>query len=198
MTPQAKKLPSAFAALIAKSAKEQKELKYGEGGDELIVKINSLPSVAKRTEAIEMASDLLFSFESGIDGYIPSLLTFARKYAVLVCFTDINFNFDLSDIWTVVNATELYSDVVREVGEDIVAEFLLELKELVEAYKGARIHSINLDAILERLGMMINGFSSQFKKLDMVKVLEGFSNMPKDLKGDDFVKQIISLAKGGT
>ena len=194
---KSKELPKAFAALIASSIKPVKELKYGIGDTELIIKVDQLPSVAKRTEAIEMAADLVFSFEPGIDGYIASLITFARKYAVLICFTDIDFSFDLKDIWSLINTTSLYDDVVKEAGRKAVAEFIIELNELVGAYKGARIHSVNIDSVLERLGAMIGGFSKQFKGIDLVKILKGFQGLPKDFKGDDLIKQIIAAAKGG-
>jgi len=192
-----KELPKAFAALIASSIKPVKELKYGTGETELVIKVDPLPSVGRRTEAIEMAASLLFSFEPGIDGYIASLITFARKYAVLICFTDIDFSFDLKDIWALISTTSLYDDVVREAGRKSVTEFLNELNELISAYKGARIHAINIDSVLDRLGGVISGFSEQFKGIDMVKILKGFQGLPKDFKGDDLIKQIIAAAKGG-
>jgi len=191
------KIPKAFADLIAANSKPDKELKYGAGETELVITIQAIPPVAKRIEAIELAADLLFSFEHGVDGYIPSLLNFAKKYAVLVCFTDIDFTFDLSDIWTLIHTTALYDDVVREVGKKAVAEFLCELNELVGAHKAARIHTVNISSVLDRLTAMVGGIGEQFKSIDLPKVLKGFSKLPKDLKGEDFIKQIISLTKGG-
>jgi len=190
-------LPKAFAALIESNVITDRVLKYGAGETELIIKINPQPSVSKRTEAIELATDLVFSFESGADGYITSLLTFARKYAVLMCFTDIEFSFKLNDIWALVNATSLYDDVVKEVGEQIVSEFTYELNELIDANKGSKVQSINVDSILTRLNAMVNGISEQFKNIDLPKVLKGFSKLPKDFKGEDLIKQIIAVAKGG-
>ena len=191
-----KELPHAFADLIASGKKQAKDLKYGTGNAEFVVKIDPLPSVAKRTEAIEMATDLVFSFESGIGGYITSLLSFAKKYAVLACFTDIDFEFDLDDIWTLVNATTLHKDVVAEVGEKAIEEFIYELNELIEANKGAKMRSVNIDSILARLAGIVSDISLQFKNVDMHKVLSRFQNLSDSIKGDDLLKKIVAIAKG--
>jgi len=192
-----KELPKAFADFISNNAKEVEEVRYGKGDNEFVVRIDPLPSVAKRTEAIELAADLVFGLEPGVDGYIPSLLHFTQKYAVLLCFTDIDFAFDLNDIWALVNATPLYDDVVKKAGDKAVTDFIYELNELIDANKAARIHAVNINSVLERLTAMVNGISSQFKNIDMVKILKSFKNLPKDIKGEDFIKQIIIMAKGG-
>ena len=103
----------ALKAFMSGLNKEPVELKYGEGKEQLTIKIFPVIPFERRLELIESIAGTVFvSGGKTIDGYLPASIKFAKRYAIIGYFTDFKFPAEINGIWAIVNQSGLYDDVL--------------------------------------------------------------------------------------
>lgn len=176
-------LPKALTELIEKNFKNPVAIEFGTGDEKLTITVNPMALPGTRVSAIINAAGLVFNeFDGGVEGYLPAFLDFAHRYGVLVCYTDFEVPEELNDAWLAINHTPIYDKVAEVLGAAEVEEFRNQLDELIEAVKQERIHMVNFNRIVDKLGGVFDGFAKQFQNLDINETLKLFENLPDKLK----------------
>jgi|GEM_PF-2520641 len=181
-----KGLPAALANLVKEHTKQPALIEIGEGGEKFTITIYPMVSATARAGAILNAAQLVFNeFDKTVEGYMPAFLELAGRYGVVLCYTDFNAGeeLELEQAWAVLMYTPIYEKIAGHVGEDEIAEFRKQLKEMIDARLQERIHMVNFDRIVDRLGGLFDRFGEQFKDIDVEKTLKQFEGLPKKLGG---------------
>ena len=182
-------MPKALAALVGQAG-EVKELKYGEGETELIIKVVSRATAGARIEAVLGAANMVFvSGADTVEGYIPAYLNFAKRYAVMGCYTDFKCSGGLENLWLAVNYSPIYDDVVKIVGEEEIGGLIREMDELIKARLDALVHTTDFTRIAGKISGVLQWIGDSLKGLDIEGIIESLGGLT-ELSGDSLGKTV--------
>lgn len=179
-----------------------------EAGDGIVVRVKKNITANQFVAAVAAGVDSCFDD----DEYLPWLKDIAYMHAVLVAFTDIDFDeADAESEFFLVTATDIYDKVLDNVNENQL--FILE--NAFEEYLQARIDKINntrereLNEALSMLKFVTqkyNEVSVVFKEVmgsDLSEIISVFSKNAESLKAsvsalaEDFSKYIAEQGDSG-
>ena len=183
----------AIRTLIENQSKGQKELTYNCGTeDELKVTVVSAIPYTKRMEMIEEIVSYNFSDEAtGIEGYMPAALEFAKRYIVLKYYTDLTFPDNIDEIWLLLNHTTIYNDVFTFVENDI-REIYSAADKMISAKLAYLTQKSDLNLFLNKITSMIGKFNSSLENIDMEKLVKLLENLSQ-FSATDLVDAIFEL-----
>lgn len=118
-------------------------------------------------------SDEQEELEPNIDNYQPELLTYAKRFAVITYFSDLELptetDADVKLANTLVMNTSLYEKIMEIVGDEAGSIFQ-EADELIKAYRDAAVSTMNFNSIAKKLTTFIDSIADQFKNIDLDEV----------------------------
>lgn len=168
----------ALKALIQEQAKKPVELTYGEGENELVIKVMPVISFTQRSEMVKFIVDSVFT--DGIEtvqSYTPEYGKLAKRYAVIQYFTDLKVPEKLDDLWLIVNHTSIYQDVVDIVGDD-VADIFREADLAINAKRDYLTHKTDFNKLISKIGDTVDSLGKEFSGTDLTALLEIFKGIP--------------------
>lgn len=180
-------------ALVEAQTKGQKEIIYNEGTEnEFKIIIKSAIPYTKRTALINELVSLNFTGNaSHIDDYMPSALTFARKYAVIRYYSDLKLPTELDELWLVINHTSIFDDIYDFVGEDIDMIFY-EADKLIAAKLSYLANQSDMNLFLGKISKVVESFSASLKDVDVHKLISVLGNMSQ-FSSDELVNSILKV-----
>lgn len=139
-------------ALIEASAPKVHELKYGEAGNELIVKVYPVLQYTQRTEMVrEIASGVFMGEKKTVDAYVPEFLTLLQKYTTIKFFTDLTLPVKLDDMWLLLNYTSIYDDVIKIVGAEQVNDIFDAANKTIDTYRRYLAAKTDVNALMDKV-----------------------------------------------
>lgn len=168
----------ALKALIQEQAKKPVALTYGEGENELVIKVMPVISFTQRSEMVKFIVDSVFT--DGIEtvqSYTPEYGKLAKRYAVIQYFTDLKVPEKLDDLWLIVNHTSIYQDVVDIVGDD-VADIFREADLAINAKRDYLTHKTDFNKLISKIGDTVDSLGKEFSGTDLTALLEIFKGIP--------------------
>lgn len=105
-------------AFIKASLPQEKELHYGEGENEITVKVHFVISLDTQAKMVNEIKDGVFLGDAdSINDYMPEYLGFWQRYSVVSNLTDFPLPKKAEDAWMILKYTSLYDDVMEAVGD---------------------------------------------------------------------------------
>lgn len=155
-----------------------------EPADEIHIKVYPQLSFEARLGMIKMIYDFVCmsdreedddggNIEPTIDDYQPELLTYAKRFAVIAYFSDLELptetDADVKLANELVMNTSLYERIMEIVGDEVGSIFQ-EADELIKTYRDAAVATTNFNTIAKKLTSFIDGISDQFKNVDLDEI----------------------------
>jgi len=188
----------ALANLIVNSAPERKELRFGEGENELIVNVSFASSEGVMAQEIKMSVDFLFQDDTtDMNSYMPAFTQFAQRYGILSCYTDIDIPHDLNTAWLIVMYTPIYESVSELLGEKIVGDFVSNFNKLVDARILEIAYATNWNRMLDRIGGILEKLTKNLGDLDIEKTFGMLSGLSKNFDISSLIKSFSGMAEKG-
>ncbi len=179
-------------ALVEASAPKVGELKYGEGENEIIVKVYPVLPFSRRMEMVREISDGVFmDTKDSVNTYMPGYLTLLQKFVVVKNYTDLRLPTKLDDMWLVLNYTSIYSDVVKMVGEDEINDIFDASNKAIDTYRQYLTTKTDISALMNKIGGVLSDFEGRIPQEDINEITSKLKEMPKGSTLQDIIGSII-------
>lgn len=154
-----------------------------EPAEEIHIKVNPQLSFEERLGMTKMIYDFVCmsdreeddgeNIEPTIDDYQPELLTYAKRFAVIAYFSDLELptetDADVKLANELVMNTSLYEKIMEIVGDEAGSIFQ-EADELIKTYRDAAVATTNFNTIAKKITSFIDGIADQFKDVDLNEI----------------------------
>ena len=179
-------------ALVEETAPRLQELTYGEGDNQLVIKVYPvLPLVQRANMVKEIADGVFVGDGKTINSYRPEMLEFLRKYATIAYFTDAKLPKNIESLWIFLNYTPVYNDVADLIGDEL-KEIFLAADSMIETRRQYLVRKTDINSFVKTLGDALKGLESKISKEDIDKVTETL----KGLSGGEPLQNIFKTLLG--
>lgn len=166
-----------FKALVEENAPRVQELTYGEGDNQIVVKVYPvLPLTQRATMVGEIADGVFIGNKNTIESYHPELLEFMQKFTTLKFFTDLKMPKNIDDLWLFLNYTPVCDDVANLIGDDL-REIFVAADRAIETRRQYLANTTDINSLFRKLGDALKDFEAKISKADIDKVLEGLKGL---------------------
>lgn len=179
-------------AFVEASAPKVKELRYGEGEKELVVKVYPVLPFMKRTEMVrEIIDGVFMDGKDSVNTYVPEFLTLLQKYAVIKYFTDLQLPTKLDDMWLVLNYTSLYDDVVQIVGKREIKDIFDAANKAIDTYRQYLVTKADMHSLMDKIGGVLKDFEGRIPQEDITEIVSKIKDMPKGGSLQDIITGLL-------
>ncbi len=167
-------------ALVESCAPKVRELKYGEGENELKFNVYPVLPFGERTQMVKEIVDGVFMDERNtVHTYAPEFLTLVKRHAVVSNFTDLSLPEKIEDVWLVLNFTTIYEDIVKVVGEKEIEDIFDAADKAIETYRQYLVNKTDVNSFMGKIGDAFKDFDAKVSKQDIAVMIEEIKKIAK-------------------
>ena len=187
---------SLFGGLAEKYAVRSKAFEYGEG--EKVWKVNARSAIpfGARLDMIAMIVGMVFTGKANtIECYVPAFETFAKRYAAVSFFTDLQLPDDLNEVWFLLSQTSVYQDVAEFAKEDL-EDIFAAADAAISARREYLTHKTDFNVFLDTLAKSAESLGEQLSSENVKGIMSALQKIPK-MSTEEAVDAILKSKDGG-
>lgn len=181
-------------SLISKNLERKNKLEYSIEEGTIVINVKPLISFTDRVKLIKEIASNAFIEESNnsVTQYSPEFITFLKRYYILSYYTDIKLPENINDAWLILRYTDIFDDVKKIIGEDIVKEIFDEVDDIINVRKKIVVASNSYLNLFMQISAIINQLTSGISKEDIEKTLSQIENLPNANEIKGLIDKIVS------
>lgn len=183
-------------SLVKATAPVVKELKYGEGDNEFIVKVYPVLPFTKRIQMIREIIDGVFVGEKdSVSTYAPEFLSLLKRYTTIRYFTDLALPNKLDDIWLVLNYTTIYDDAANIIGKQDLADIYEAAENGIDTYRKYLVTKTDTNSFMNKFSKAISDFETNMPQEEMSQILGKIKDLPQGANLNDIITAFLGRDK---
>lgn len=181
-------------SLISKNLERKNKLEYSIEEGTIVINVKPLISFTDRVKLIKEIASNAFIEESNnsVTQYSPEFITFLKRYYILSYYTDIKLPENINDAWLILRYTDIFDDVKKIIGEDIVKEIFDEVDDIINVRKKIVVASNSYLNLFMQISAIINQLTTGISKEDIEKTLSQIENLPNANEIKGLIDKIVS------
>lgn len=150
--------------ILKLAAYEEKEVKYGNGDDEVVIKVKPIVDIDARIATFANIATAVWTKDGT---YNPGVYSFARNCALLYCFTDLKVT-DADQMFELITNTSVIPDIEEVIPERALIDFDKDFDLSMDFYKDYSLRSRSFH-LYDKLSTIVDSVDDVIGKLSNVE-----------------------------